>query len=642
MADTAAPAAESVPKEEAAPAAGGNSRKEKNAGKDDASVPPMTPEDLEKCDIMDMAKDKYKSRLLQRSLVRGGPEALKVILERTEPHFMELVKDQYGHYLSQKILEGANEEQWKHLFGVLKGQLKDLASDVHGTRAVQKVVEQAVQRSCVDQLLEALPVDLVEGLARSLTGFHVAVKMLESLPAKEAEVLLDRLCGTAAKALALGTDQWGCCVLKKCIDRSQGETREKIVDAIANGALALVQDAYGNYIVQHLIMLAGQDKKGNNADKTTTIDALGRIVDALKNDVYELSRQKFSSNVLEKLLLSASDPDRLKLVNGVMNPNCEVQPSEAVRTLLFHQYGNYVLQQALEVAKEPQFSLLVEHCKKHVQDLVKSARATEQDGKKLDDSGNLPPEHARRLAMKLAKKYPTLAEGVEAAVARSAAAGLKWEERQAQGSWAGGPGWANPAAFGSAPFGAPNPYGNPYLDPGMQAAALAASANAMYGYPGYNPFAGGYDMSGGLAAAYPPYGGVPNMHAGGKPTKGRGKGGGGGGGSGRGARGGRGGRGAGGGEHPAHVVVGDDGVANVAPSGASPGEYVENIGPDGKLRVGRIVGFWPNYTITYDEVTADDGGPGGGRGGGRGGGGRGGKAKAKGKASQRKKAPMDP
>merc|ERR1719189_1452413 len=122
--------------------------------------------------------------------------------------------------------------------------------------------------------------------------------------------------------------------------------------------------------------------------------------------MFELSLQKFSSHVLQKCLLNSSDKDRNKIINEILNPPNHL-PSEAVRMLLFHQYGNYVYQQALEVAKDPQFSLLIEHSKQNVQDIV---RSTQQHADTTQPAGNLAPEHARRLALKLVKKYPPLSE----------------------------------------------------------------------------------------------------------------------------------------------------------------------------------------------------------------------------------------
>lgn len=241
------------------------------------------------------------------------------------------------------------------------------------------------------------------------------------------------------------------------------------MDAITSATIALVQDPFGNYVVQHVILMRSPDTS--------------RIIDALRGKMFELSLQKFSSNVLEKCLLNSGDKDRNKIINEILNPpSC--LPSEAVHALLFHQYGNYVFQQALEVAKDPQFSLLVEHSKQHIQEMCNVNAEAPQA------SGNLTSEHARRLAMRLVKKYPVLS-GLE---------GADWSYDYGQ-------------------------YGFDYSNWGF----------------GWDHF------------AYPPF----------APPKGKGR--------------------------------------STRRSQGRRGSSQQTV------RVGRIVGFWPNYTITYDEVPTSRG-----------------------------------
>jgi hypothetical protein len=523
----------------------------------------MSLEEIQACDLLEMARDKVQSRQLQRNLLRGSPEVVQLIFKKAELVFMDLVRDQYGNYLSQRILEVCDAEQFDSLFRLLRDHLRDLALDVHGTRAVQKIVEVATSRGKIPELLDALPGELAVGFAQNFTGFHVVVKLIESLPAKDAEDILERLCGTPEKALTLGKDQWGCCVLKKCIDRTEGDMRQKVTEAITQNTLLLVQDPFGNYVVQHLILFS--HLKPN--------PYITPIVDALKGNIFELSQQKFSSNVLEKCLVNSTDKDRNKIINEILNPPC-CQPSEGVRVLLFHQFGNYVFQQALEVSKDPQFSLLIQLCKQPVQDMAQ--REEEPDTPQIP--GNLAGEHARRLAMKLVKKYPPLAAGLEMG---PGSIGYNWCY-DAYGS-----------AFGMYPQawpGAATPFDS--LDPALVA--------AMYGYtgdPNFNPY---------QQFAYP-------------PLKGR-----------KGGKGG-GGRGGGGKQRRKSQGAGKRGTSATAkgtPSGANAA-----YGESSAVKVGRITGFWPHYSVTYDDVPDDVPSPatGGGK-----------AARSKNKAKGKAAPPVDP
>lgn len=540
----------------AAEAAVATQEQETQAGE---GIIPLSLEEIQGCDILEMAKDKFKSRQLQRSLARGGQEHTDLIFSKAVPHMMELVKDQHGNYLLQKIMEVVSTEQFDTVFQNMQGDLLALAKDQHGTRGVQKIVEQAIARDRVEQLIQALPPDEAEGLARNITGFHVIVKLLDSLPADRIPALLERLCGTPEKVLSLGKDQWGCCVLKKCLDRSEGEMKERLVTYVAHFVLDLVQDAFGNYVVQHLLL--------NKTGSGSTSPYVGRLVDGMKGHIFDLSLQKFSSNVLEKCLANSTDKDRNKIINEILTPP-DMKPSEAVHRLLFHQFGNYVFQQALEVSKDPQFSLLIQNCKQHIQELYiehskHHAAGTRPSADGPATVGNLPVEHTHRLAVKLVKKYPGLTEGMDMSNVMPLDASWMMYDYDTMG-------------YGMGYYGM-DPFGMPYMP--------------MDPFAGYGNF------------AYPQMPSAPK---------------------GQGAKGGRSGQGGRGGRKPNGKGKG----AGTKGADAGKGIDAATAGGGETVRVGRIVGFWPNYTITYDEVpTAPQGG---GKGGGRS------KNKAKGKAAPKK------
>jgi hypothetical protein len=137
-------------------------------------------------------------------------------------------------------------------------------------------------------------------------------------------------------------------------------------------ALVLVQDPFGNYVVQYVLRLglpAANDAVAGN----------------LRGQLFHLSRQKFSSNVVEQCLMHASEGMQSVMVEELAN-------ADAVRHLVCDSFGNYVIQRALAVAKEPQFSLLLEAVRACMSSLKESSAGC-------------------RIGQKLMKKYPQLADG---------------------------------------------------------------------------------------------------------------------------------------------------------------------------------------------------------------------------------------
>ena len=74
---------------------------------------------------------------------------------------------------------------------------------------------------------------------------------------------------------------------------------------IVKKAVELSQDQFGNYVVQHVI------EHGKDVHKSS----VARI---LKENLLLLSKQKFSSNVIERCLQHASEKDKELLISAML------------------------------------------------------------------------------------------------------------------------------------------------------------------------------------------------------------------------------------------------------------------------------------------------------------------------------------
>jgi pumilio RNA-binding family len=119
-----------------------------------------------------------------------------------------------------------------------------------------------------------------------------------------------------------------------------------LIETIIEHTLELMLDQYGNYVIQYVVSL------GN-------FDVNMHITDAFKMDLINLCKQKFSSNVIEKVKFLVKKI--LEFSNQDIQENIlkEITKNEVLISLLFDQFGNYVIQKALFVAKDPYFSTLI-------------------------------------------------------------------------------------------------------------------------------------------------------------------------------------------------------------------------------------------------------------------------------------------
>lgn len=287
-------------------------------------------------EIYALCKDQHGCRYLQKKLEDRNPEQVHMIWLETNQHVVELMTDPFGNYLCQKLLEYCNDEERTVLIENASHDLVRIALNQHGTRALQKMIEFISTGRQIEIIIGALGSRVVE-LIQDLNGNHVIQKCLNKLTSNDAEFIF-RAVGD--HCVDVGTHRHGCCVLQRCIDHADGEQKAWLIRQISNNAYVLVQDPFGNYVVQYILDL-------NEPIFTEP------LVKMFAGRVPQLSRQKFSSNVIEKCLRCAQEPSKDMLIQEMLHV------SELDR-LLRDSFANYVIQTALDYANPSMRSRLVE------------------------------------------------------------------------------------------------------------------------------------------------------------------------------------------------------------------------------------------------------------------------------------------
>lgn len=287
-------------------------------------------------EIYALCKDQHGCRFLQKKLEDRIPEQVHMIWLETNQHVIELMTDPFGNYLCQKLLEYCNDEERTVLIENASHDLVRIALNQHGTRALQKMIEFISTSGQIQTIIGALRYRVVE-LIQDLNGNHVIQKCLNKLSPTDAQFIFDAV-GT--NCIDVGTHRHGCCVLQRCIDHASGEQKAWLIRQISNNAYNLVQDPFGNYVVQYILDL-------NEPIFTEPLVAM------FQGRVSQLSKQKFSSNVIEKCLRCAQEPSKDMLIEEML------QPAELDR-LLRDSFANYVIQTALDYANPAMKARLIE------------------------------------------------------------------------------------------------------------------------------------------------------------------------------------------------------------------------------------------------------------------------------------------
>lgn len=290
-------------------------------------------------ELLNLCKDQHGCRYLQKKLEDGEGAHRDMIFRETYGHFPELMTDPFGNYLCQKLLEYSTDEQRTAIIESVANDLVGISLNMHGTRAVQKMVDFLAsprQPKQIRTLIYALSMNVV-ALIKDLNGNHVIQKCLNKLVPEDNQFIYNAI---AANLIEVATHRHGCCVLQRSIDHASPSQRLQLVTEIIFNSLYLVQDPFGNYVIQYILDL-------NDARFSEP------LIRTFIGNVCSLSVQKFSSNVVEKCIRVADPEIRKTLVGEVLNRS-------RLEKLLRDSYGNYVIQTILDYCDMAQRMILIE------------------------------------------------------------------------------------------------------------------------------------------------------------------------------------------------------------------------------------------------------------------------------------------
>eukprot|EP00930_Biecheleria_cincta_P035636 TRINITY_DN24496_c0_g1_i1.p1 TRINITY_DN24496_c0_g1~~TRINITY_DN24496_c0_g1_i1.p1 ORF type:complete len:979 (+),score=209.52 TRINITY_DN24496_c0_g1_i1:114-3050(+) len=307
------------------------------AGKwDPLTLPPEAAELLG--NVSSMSKSQAGSKFLQRQLQKGTGPVVDVILDGVEQEIGWLMCDAYGNYLCSVAFQACSQRQRKRMLQKLAPEVASIACDKRGTHALQALIGLLQNEEEQHQLMSAIRAHVIE-LCMDPNGTHVVQRLLFCFVPPVTDWIYaavnDRL-------IEVAHHPYGLCVLKKCISQAKqpGKHRSMLLQQLTNHALDLVQSPYGNYAIQHALEEWGGE-------------VCTSIFEKLEGRMMQLSIQKFSSNVVEKLFCLAPPDFRNRFIS-------ELVESEKMSVLVNSNYGHYVAKRALQMATPEQSRALVE------------------------------------------------------------------------------------------------------------------------------------------------------------------------------------------------------------------------------------------------------------------------------------------
>jgi hypothetical protein len=295
-------------------------------------------------DMLKLAVDQYGCRFLQKKL--DSDKGIKdVMFNKLFNNLIELIVDPFGNYLIQKLVDYLTSYQKDLLVEKTHSYLFLIAINQYGTRSLQKIIDRVDTTYQMDLIIKGLLLNdtansiednNIVKLIKDLNGNHVIQKCIFKFPPEKFQFIIDSIC-LNNNIVRISTHKHGCCVLQKLLQSSNFEQIMKISKILLAFLSELINDQFGNYIIQFLFEL-------NFMKNTSDIDFLisdffGRIYPNL----VKLSCLKFSSNVIEKFIRILKLKQNYSFLNEIIkliNVNFEV--------LIKDKFGNYVIQTMID------------------------------------------------------------------------------------------------------------------------------------------------------------------------------------------------------------------------------------------------------------------------------------------------------
>jgi len=277
--------------------------------------------------LTNLIKTQRGSRMMQKFLNKMSREDADFLLQKLSVNFREIMNDSYGNYFMQKMIQCCGSEQRMFILENIRESFLEIGNNPSGTHSVQSLIEIISTPKEEAALIKCIEMHMMK-LSCNSNGTHIIQKLIMINNEANREYINDFVINNLSK-LCMNAN--GICVVKRFINSSKDNNiRERLLEKFTSNCLVIVQDPYGNYAIQFII-------------ETYGYIVTQKIVLEILNNLILLSTQKFSSNVVERVIES-SDKTIYNRIVGDMFLN-----STNFMVLLKNKYGNFVLQKLINI-----------------------------------------------------------------------------------------------------------------------------------------------------------------------------------------------------------------------------------------------------------------------------------------------------
>uniref|UniRef100_A0ACD5Y2B7 Uncharacterized protein n=1 Tax=Avena sativa TaxID=4498 RepID=A0ACD5Y2B7_AVESA len=271
------------------------------------------------------------------TLFQGRPEAAGTLAQLIIKQAVHLIESSHGSRLLGLVLERCNDvledsivaritRDHRRFFKICAARSDEVVGMIRSCRSEKSL--QLIRNAITPWMASTIMDRLVTSDSSRLKVLQAFVQCVPD--PYFAEFIFDAI---ATNCLALVMRPHGLSLLQSCLEHAEWTARDNILSEVACCSIDLAQHRFGNYIVQDVL-------------KEKNPSHLAIIASRFRHNYVKLSRQRYSSNVVETCLEVFDDRERFAIVD-------ELVWFPRFRDLVTDEFANYVISRALTICRAP-------------------------------------------------------------------------------------------------------------------------------------------------------------------------------------------------------------------------------------------------------------------------------------------------
>ena len=275
--------------------------------------------------IIDFVCNSKGALELQRILEKAGFDVKLYFITILKREGLTIImKNVHGNYFFQKLIKDSSEKIISNIILYILEDFIDISKDDSGTFSIQALLSEISSVNDLSKILQKIKGHEIE-MIYNKNATYVVQKIVLKFPDFLRKDLNEIILQNFSK---LCLDVNGICLVKNFIKTNIIENdKERMKIIITNNFVLLAQSPFGNYAIQFLL----EKLKSNE---------LNELFEVLNENIFKLSVQQYSSNVVEKAIEKMDEVNRGKTLEKLFFQGKFI-------ILLKNKFGKFVISKAV-------------------------------------------------------------------------------------------------------------------------------------------------------------------------------------------------------------------------------------------------------------------------------------------------------